>query len=152
MATTPSMTTPYQVYAAGAFWADISNLCPNSRMTDTLRTQLASNGFTKFLCPYGLLIAGTSTYPDANLIYAANTYSELLDLNNDGIADNTSLASTLKNTVWAVGGTSQATEDACDNVSGFSACFGLQSWKETDTTASEAAAKIVREEIVHMVH
>jgi len=39
--------------------------------------------FTKFICPFGIAIIGTSTLPDNYLKYTANILSQLLDLDND---------------------------------------------------------------------
>ena len=41
-------------------------------------------GYTKFICPWGVVIGATSAYPDSNLQFAANTLAEILDQNKDG--------------------------------------------------------------------
>jgi hypothetical protein len=40
--------------------------------------------YTKYICAYGVLIVGTNDYPDANMLYAANTIANILDPANNG--------------------------------------------------------------------
>ena len=42
---------------------------------------LNGKGFTKFVCPFGMMIAGVSTMPDSMLLFAANVLATLLDRN-----------------------------------------------------------------------
>jgi len=36
-------------------------------------------GVNKFICPFGIVIAGTAFYSDNNMKFAANTLAEILD-------------------------------------------------------------------------
>jgi len=56
---------------------------------------LNAKGFTKFVCPFGLLIMGVASMPDSELLYAANVFAYLMDRNGDGTADSDTLLSTL---------------------------------------------------------
>jgi len=47
-------------------------------------TALRNSRFTKFMCPFGIVVAGTELYPEANLHYAANVVGSLLDPDNTG--------------------------------------------------------------------
>jgi len=53
-------------------------------MREEQYTALRNSRFTKLICPFGVVVAGTELYPEANLHYAANVVGSLLDPDNDG--------------------------------------------------------------------
>lgn len=54
-------------------------------------------GYNKFICPFGIVVAGTASYPDAYMYQAANIVAEIIDQNQDGIVDNEALRESMKN-------------------------------------------------------
>jgi hypothetical protein len=53
-------------------------------MTTDQKNSLVAAGYTKSVCPFGILIVGTSLYDDSYMQYAANVVSNLMDPDHDG--------------------------------------------------------------------
>lgn len=108
-----------------------------------------SNGYTKFTCVYGVLIAGDSKYPDNNLLYAANVLQNLL---NPGCSSELPKARKLVRDnllgYWVNGGSKQEIESKGDEIPGLYG-YGLQNWKGEN---QEESKKITIEEVFHMTH
>ena len=58
----------------------------DKKLTDVLITK----GFSKFICPYGILIIGSPRFPDSYMRYTANVVGHLVDPDGAGtVADPT---------------------------------------------------------------
>lgn len=80
-------------------------------------SSLKSNGFTKGVCPFGVLIVGTDNYPSSYMQFAANTVANLLDADADGTVDLPTVQAGMKAATtgnYMAAGTDQATEDASE--------------------------------------
>ena len=89
---------------------------------------LKSAGFTKGVCPFGVLIVGTDDYPGGYLQYAANIVANLLDSDSSGKVDLQSVhegMATENGGVYLAGGMNQEEEDASEDVNGFTYAYGL---------------------------
>ena len=54
-------------------------------LDDEKEYYLKKIGFTKFICPYGILIIGSPRFPDSYMRYAANVVGHLIDPSEKGI-------------------------------------------------------------------
>jgi len=124
---------------------------------ETAKERLDAQGFTKILCPFGVLILGDSDYPDDGLKYGANIIANILDNNNDGIVDDADVLSQLAQkkqlghgAVLMCGSTEakEQKEDFFDDI--FSYSFSCQTY-ESFAIESEFKA-IMFEETFHLIH
>lgn len=53
-------------------------------MTSDEKNSLVTAGYTKSVCPFGILIVGTSLYDDSYMQYAANVVANLMDPDHNG--------------------------------------------------------------------
>ena len=68
---------------------DHESMPANCRFLDKSKVALLKDqGFTKFICPYGILIIGSPRFPDSYMKYAANVVGHLIDPDEKGaVAD-----------------------------------------------------------------
>ena len=91
-------------------------------------------GFIKIVCPYGVVIAGTSGSHDIDLNYAANVVGDLLDPNSEGEAWDEDVRKAMSASHgWMIGmGVGQIEEaEACVNLISEVwplGCFGLKTY------------------------
>jgi len=135
----------------------------NSGLSAHQVNALMSRGFTK--CCFGafsVLVAGSNDYPDAYVLTACVTVAELLDQNQDGVADDLAVVASLSyrsagtNAPVLQGATTQAGESCGDGLGGdgFAYGFSLQTWHcnggGCPGGANDARATIT-EEVFHMI-
>jgi len=105
------------------------------QLRNNLAKSLTANGFTKVMCPFGILLVATDEYPDELLKYGANIVANLVDSNNDGKADDKTTLKALahrgKNGSGAalVCGSNQSEERKEENLKGLAWTFSCQTWK-----------------------
>mmetsp|Transcript_12984 Transcript_12984/g.15233 ORF Transcript_12984/g.15233 Transcript_12984/m.15233 type:complete len:431 (+) Transcript_12984:38-1330(+) len=122
-----------------------------------LAKSLTNNGFTKVMCPFGILLVATEKYPDELLKYGANIIANLIDNDNDGKADDWKTLKALahrgkKGTGAAlVCGVNQSEEQKEENLKGLAWTFSCQTWKAGISAENDYKA-IMFEEGFHMVH
>lgn len=78
------VTSPFQIYKGDDFWNNVDSYCPGNEKIKQSKDALINAGFTKFTCPFSILIGGTDKFPDGNMLYTANVLAYLLDPNADG--------------------------------------------------------------------
>lgn len=102
-------------------------------MTESQYNSLASSRFTKIVCPFGVVVAGTSLYPVSNMHYAANVVASLLDSKNTGSAKDEDVRREMSASghlqALIGGGASFYDEEACYHINQGWRCFSLYSWK-----------------------
>ena len=59
-----------------------------SGITSAMLTSLTTAGYSKAVCPFGILMVGTDVYDDSYLQYAANVAANFMDPDHDGVANN----------------------------------------------------------------
>ena len=78
------VTSPFKVYKGDEFWNDVEKLCPGNPKIKEAQSALTAAKYTKFTCPFSVLIGGTENFPDNNMLYTANILAYLLDPNGNG--------------------------------------------------------------------
>jgi len=122
-----------------------------------LRKQLKQQKFTKIMCPFGVLVVGTSNYPDELLKYGANIVANLIDNDNDGQADDTKVLNFLAHNgklnhgTSLVCGTSQKEEAKEQYLTALDYTYSCQTWQGSNEGEKSVKAIMV-EEAFHMVH
>jgi hypothetical protein len=114
------------------------------------------------VCVWGVVIGGTSTYPDANLLFTANVVANLLDPDNTGRPKNEAIRAkfAIASGKHILGGGSTADDEAnaCDGygekIAGY-ICYTLQTHKMNGNFAIandfyDGLKKFVNEEVFHM--
>ena len=81
-----NVVSPFKIYKGDDFWNKVDELCPLNDKIKPVKDQLTSAKFTKFVCPFSVLVGATDKFPDNNLLYVANALAYLLDYDNDGSA------------------------------------------------------------------
>ena len=81
-----NVQSPFKIYKGDEFWGKVSELCPLNDKIASAKDKLTAAKFTKFVCPFSVLIGGTDKFPDENLLYMANVLAYFLDHDNDGSA------------------------------------------------------------------
>lgn len=123
---TPSGLSGVESSFAIGYFPDVPAGCEG---LDSNRIEsLTSNGFTKGVCPFGVLIVGTDSYPSSYLQFSANVVANLLDADADGQVDLPVVQAGMKTVTsgnYMAGGNDQASEDAFEQVEGFGYCYGL---------------------------
>lgn len=122
-------------------------------------SKMIEKGFVKAACPFGVLVAGTSTFDDKLLQYGANVIANILDQDSDGEVDDPSVVDALtykgkdSGGSLLVCGSTQAEERRGDSLGGhngpFDYAFSCQTWKGYIVTDIQG---IMMEEAFHMVH
>lgn len=112
------------------------------------------NGFTKAICPFGVFIAAVATYPETYMWYAANLVSNIMDQNNDGVADVPELANRVNHAYkwFMVGGDTaeqEAKGPALSDGTYFNGAFPLKVYMGNDNT--DEVKKILEEEVMHFM-
>jgi hypothetical protein len=148
--TMPTPTTSFEVEPCST---------TGSGLSSEQRNGLDNRGFTK--CVFGafnVLVAGSSDYPDAYLLTAANTIAELLDQDQDGIADDPavlrelSFSATCRPPVLVGAPTGEEEQRGNDlDRDGFVYAYSLQTWKVGGGGTWEEARAIMTEEVFHLV-
>lgn len=131
---------------------------PCAALPSSLRNSLQDNGFSKVICPFGVVIAATATYDNKWLQFAANSLANTLDQDNDGIADDPTVHSLLKNYAAGNGGgifcglsaSDEQKEETVTEDTGI-ASFSCQTYKAEPGNALEFKG-VLQEEIFHMIH
>jgi len=63
------------------------------------------------VCVWGVVLAGTTKFPDSNLLYGANVVANLLDPNENGKPDNEAIRKSFSAyNGWMLGGSVNADE------------------------------------------
>ncbi|GFH56331.1 hypothetical protein CTEN210_12807 [Chaetoceros tenuissimus] len=57
-------------------------------LNNQVKAALDNNGFSKIMCPFGILVFADADYSDDWLRYLSNVIASLVDTDGDGIADN----------------------------------------------------------------
>ena len=97
------------------------------------RAKFEDAGYSKFTCVESILIGGTDSFPDNNILYTANALASLLDPEADGTVDfELGDKSLLENLLmyWINGGDTQQTEWAGNHILDYN--YGLENWKVKD--------------------
>ena len=117
--------------------------------------QLNGRGFVK--CCFGafdVLVAGTQNYPDAYLLTACVTIANILDQDEDGVADDAEVAKfmsfkTSNNAPMAIGGLNEDEERPLEPGM---PTYSLQTWNAAKYGESAVKVrKIITEEVFHMI-
>ena len=127
------------------------------------------SGFLKVACPYGVIIAGTETYPDSYINYASNLVANLIDPDWEGTHNEERRKNfSAFGLGMAAGGLDEQSEGGgCDSIESWTnnaweSCHGLQTYKvteadvphrnekELDENFQAQIKKVMTEEIVHM--
>jgi len=121
--------------------------------------KLKEVGASKVMCPFGVLIIGTSSFKDVYMKMAANIVASILDPNGDGVPDDPDVIESLtynndedhKGAVLSCGSThsEESTLDTLGNVFDYS--FSCQVWKVDQQDRREIDG-VLMEEAFHMVH
>jgi hypothetical protein len=94
---------------------------------------LLNSRFSKIVCPFGVVVAGTELYPVGNMHYAAKVVASLLDPENEGVAKDGDLRREMSAAGHMQylfgGGASYYDEEACYFLTEGWRCFPLYSWK-----------------------
>ena len=94
----------------------------------------------RIACPFDVLFIFSKDFPETNAMLAVNLVAQLLDQNNDGVADSSDLQKLLRYSsgVWITGGNSVAEEETmCTNIPGNVACIGLKHYGVASTEADD---------------
>ena len=83
-----NVQSPFKVYKGDEFWNQVDSLCPLNDKLSSVKDKMTAAKFTKFVCPFSVLIGATDRYPDNNLLYSANALAYILDPDGDGAAQN----------------------------------------------------------------
>ena len=122
-------------------------------LTSATVRDLTDNDFTQIICPFGILVAGTTSFDGSLLEYAARVVAELVDGDGDGAADAPAVVDALKyggsHPAALVCGVSEREEFRGAHISGTTYGFGCQSYSADAYTQRKA---IILEEAFHMVH
>ena len=144
----PAPSSPFSISATTT---DTSCMLSNS-----LRNELLDFEFTKIVCPFGVAVAGTASYPDSYLLIMANIIANILDADEDGIADDPTILSFLVATSsdppMVGGGINQSEEDRLDLLRAWGYGFSAQTWKASASEGAEEVKQIMVEEVFHMIH
>jgi len=128
------------------------------KLRKNLAKSLTANGFTKVMCPFGILLVATDEYPDELLKYGANIVANLVDSDNNGKADDMAtlraLAHRGKNGSGAalVCGVNRSEGRQEDNLKGLAWTFSCQTWKAGTSKNEKRYKAIMFEEAFHMVN
>ena len=101
------------------------------KIPSAIQRSLVANGFVKAVCPFGVLLAATSTYPDKGARYGAAVIANMLDQDQDGQADDAAVVASLtylndnRGAMMACG-VSRAEEEKEEFVEGFDYTFSCQ--------------------------
>jgi len=147
----PEISTPSSPFSISLTSDDTS-----CSLSSSQRNELVRKDFTKIVCPFGVAITGTSSYPDSYLLHMANVVANILDADEDGIADDSEILSYLKatssNPPVVGGGIDREEESKIDTVRSFGYGFSAQTWKADEFEGEEVVKSIMVEEVFHMIH
>lgn len=126
-----------------------------------LVSSLKANGFTKVMCPFGILMVATKRYPDELLKYGANLIANVIDSDNDGVPDDEDTVDALAHLgrkdhgYSLVCGVSRSEERKEENLEGLDFTFSCQTWKGVDNEdgiRDDGFRAIMFEEAFHMMN
>lgn len=109
------------------------------------------------MCPFGVLVVGTSNYPDELLKYGANIVANLIDNDNDGKADDTKVLNflayngKLNHGASLVCGKTRKEEAKEQYLTALDYTFSCQTWKG-ENEGEKSVKAIMVEEAFHMIH
>ena len=130
--------------------AKSSSACP---LTSKTARDLEDNKFTQIICPFGIVVAGTTSFDHSLLEYAARVVAELVDGDGDGAADEPAVVDALKyggsHPAALVCGMSQSEEEGGEDISGIGYGFSCQGTWARD---NEERKPVILEEAFHLVH
>ena len=121
---------------------------------------LKASGFVRVACPFGVLVAGTATYPTEYLQYGAAVLANILDRDDDGVADDPSVLGHLtylgkrRGGAMLACGTSRAEEEKEEQVRGFDYTFSCQTHHVSDQSGPVALRTfkaIMQEEVWSLI-
>mmetsp|Transcript_30552 Transcript_30552/g.36312 ORF Transcript_30552/g.36312 Transcript_30552/m.36312 type:complete len:346 (+) Transcript_30552:79-1116(+) len=147
----PHVESSFEIYTI-----DKGNELNACMMHSDLVSSLQKNGFTKVVCPFGILLFATDEYPDNLLKYGANIIANMIDADNDGLPDNPDVKNALAHLgrysegYALVCGTSSSEERQEEHIKGLKYTFSCQTWKGESDNDSEKA--IMFEEAFHMMN
>lgn len=147
-----SVQSSFKIYTVAA--AKKRNKCKLSKI---LAKSLTGNGFTKVMCPFGILLVATDRYPDELLKYGANLVANLIDKDNDGIPDDEATVEALAHGgkdgsgAALVCGVSASEEKKEEKLRGLAWTFSCQTWK-AGTSKEKNYKAIMFEEAFHMIN
>jgi len=119
---------------------------------------MKSNGYTKVMCPFGVLVLGSANYPDNTLKVGANYLANMIDSDNDGKADNNDVLENLahrgirgKGKALNCGVTQEEERSIDDNMNGIlEYTFSCHTWKSSGISKEVKATLF--EESFHLMH
>jgi len=129
----------------------------NCSLTKKLQNSLKKNGFTKVMCPFGILLVATTKYPDELLKYGANIVANLIDNDNNGKPDHLATKNVLAHQgkngsgMALVCGVNQKEERKEENLP-LEQTFSCQTWKAGKTKNEKLYKAIMFEEAFHLVN
>ena len=131
--------------------AKSSSACP---LTSKTARDLEDNKFTQIICPFGIVVAGTTSFDVSLLEYAARVVAELVDGDGDGAADEPAVVDALRygggSPAALVCGTSWREEEGGEDIAGIDYGFSCQAhWGGNN---EELRKSIILEEAFHLVH
>jgi hypothetical protein len=132
--------------------AKSSSACP---LTSKTARDLEDNKFTHIICPFGIVVAGTTSFDVSLLEYAARVVAELVDGDGDGAADEPAVVDALRygggSPAALVCGTTWREEEDGEDIAGIDDSFSCQAhWWVGNYEERRKSA--ILEEAFHLVH